>query len=113
MKKIFLLLAALTVALSSQAALKGDVNGDGEVSIADVTMLVDLVLNDNSSDNSDVNADGETGIADVTALVGIILSQGEEEIAGRVVGGDISLLPTYEEHQAAQLRAWSSSPTGY
>ena len=44
MKKIFLLLAALTVALSSQAALKGDVNGDGEVSIADVTTLVSLLL---------------------------------------------------------------------
>lgn len=53
----------------------GDVNGDGEVSIADVTALVALVLNDLSNEHSDVNGDGETGIADVTALVGLLLAQ--------------------------------------
>ena len=53
----------------------GDVNGDGEISIADVTALVALVLNDLSNEHSDVNGDGETGIADVTALVGLLLAQ--------------------------------------
>ena len=112
MKKTFLLIIALWMAVSAQAALKGDVNGDGEVSIADVTTLVNLVLNQSSNGTSDVNGDGETGVADVTMLVSILMNQGGE-VAGRVVGGDISLLPTYEEHQAAQLRAWSGSPTGY
>ena len=50
-------------------------NGDGEVSIADVTALVAMVLSDLSNERSDVNADGETGIADVTALVGLLLAQ--------------------------------------
>ena len=53
----------------------GDVNGDGEVSIADVTALVAMVLSDLSNERSDVNGDGETGIADVTALVGLLLAQ--------------------------------------
>ncbi|MBR3100508.1 MAG: hypothetical protein IKH19_02000 [Muribaculaceae bacterium] len=50
----------------------GDVNGDDEVSIADVTMLVDLLLRQQSNERSDVNGDGETGIADLTSLVDIL-----------------------------------------
>ena len=55
--------------------LTGDVNGDGEVSIADVTMLVSLVVEQSSNPRSDVNGDGETSIADVTTLVTILLEQ--------------------------------------
>ena len=50
----------------------GDVNGDDEVSIADVTMLVDLLLRQQSNERSDVNGDGETDIADLTSLVDIL-----------------------------------------
>ena len=50
----------------------GDVNGDDEVSIADVTMLVDLLLRQQSNERSDVNGDGETSIADLTSLVDIV-----------------------------------------
>ena len=55
--------------------LRGDVNGDGEVNVADVTALVNLVLNGDANERSDVNGDDETGIADVTALVNIIMAQ--------------------------------------
>ena len=55
------------------AAKKGDVNGDGEVGIADVTVLVDLISNRSENERSDVNGDGETGIPDVTVLVSLIL----------------------------------------
>ena len=54
--------------------IKGDVNGDGEISIADVTALVNLVMNNTDNDNSDVNGDGETGVADITALVALLMS---------------------------------------
>ena len=54
---------------------RGDVNADGEVSIADVTLLVTLILSGSNNQNSDVNGDGETGIADVTQLVSILLNQ--------------------------------------
>lgn len=53
----------------------GDVNGDGEVSIADVTALVTLVMSGSSNDNSDINGDGETSIADVTTLVNMVMEQ--------------------------------------
>ena len=59
----------------SKPVLKGDVNGDGEVSVADITLLVDLVLNLSENERSDVNGDGETGIADITMLVSILLEQ--------------------------------------
>ena len=62
--------------LESQGGFQeGDVNGDGEVSIADVTMLVDLVVRQASNERSDVNNDSETSVADVTKLVEILLNQ--------------------------------------
>ena len=55
--------------------LKGDVNGDGEVNIADVNALIDLILKGSSGNPSaDVNGDGEVNIADVNALIAIILT---------------------------------------
>lgn len=53
--------------------LRGDVNCDGKVTIADVTELIDWLLQDKSSANSDVNGDGRTTIEDVTALIDMLL----------------------------------------
>ena len=62
-------------------ALRGDVDNDGEVAIADVTALVDALLTGNldDSDNfnstaADVDGDGEIAIADVTALIDYLLT---------------------------------------
>jgi len=59
-----------------QPYIKGDVNGDGEVSIADVNMLISIILGaeDTSEGRSDVNGDGETTLADVNNLIDIILN---------------------------------------
>ena len=54
--------------------IPGDVNGDGEITIADVNTLIDQILNSTGTDASDVNKDGEINVADVNALIGIILS---------------------------------------
>ncbi|HAP50200.1 MAG TPA: hypothetical protein DCQ56_03150, partial [Porphyromonadaceae bacterium] len=54
-------------------SLNGDVNGDGEVSIADVTALVDLVMREADNERSDVNGDGETSVADITSLVTLLM----------------------------------------
>lgn len=58
--------------------LEGDINGDGEVNISDVTSLVSLILEDSGDtfypSNIDVNGDREVNISDVTALISIILS---------------------------------------
>jgi len=54
----------------------GDVNGDGRLSIGDVTALINILLSDNSEDNpaADVNNDGKISIGDVTTLINILLT---------------------------------------
>ena len=57
---------------------RGDVNGDRQVTIADVTSLVNIILGkttDYKEAVADVNGDGKVTIADVTALVNIILGK--------------------------------------
>ena len=48
---------------------KGDVNGDGQVTIADVPGLVNMVLSGSNDPIGDINGDGRMTLADVTALV--------------------------------------------
>ena len=54
--------------------LMGDVNGDGEVNIADVNALIDMILTGNASIEGDVNGDNEVNIADVNTLIDLILT---------------------------------------
>ena len=55
----------------------GDLNGDGELSIGDVTSLINVLLSGNAASNSaaDVNGDNEINIGDVTALINILLTK--------------------------------------
>ena len=93
-KNLCLALALGLTTLSANAALRGDVNRDGEVNIADVTTIIDMILGGSSSEAADVNRDGEVNIADVTRVIDYILSGEfeEEPFDGPVVGGDISML---------------------
>ena len=54
--------------------ITGDVNRDGEVNIADVNTVIDLILEGGIMPTADVNGDGEINIADVNALIALILS---------------------------------------
>jgi hypothetical protein len=56
-----------------EPGVKGDVNGDGEVNIADVNAVIDLILTGRNEAAGDVNGDGEVNIADVNAIIDIIL----------------------------------------
>ena len=51
----------------------GDVNEDGEINIADVNVLINMILTSHTSKLGDVNGDGEINIADVNALIDMIL----------------------------------------
>ena len=57
--------------------LRGDVNGDGQIGIADVTALIDYLLTGDASaiilEAAECNEDGQVGIADATALIDYIL----------------------------------------
>ena len=55
----------------------GDVNGDTEVNISDVTALINLLLSHGEYNPAgDMNEDGELTITDVTKLINFILSHG-------------------------------------
>ena len=52
----------------------GDVNGDGEVNIADVNAVIKMILNGTYEQAGDVNSDDEVNIADVNAILRIIMN---------------------------------------
>jgi hypothetical protein len=53
----------------------GDVDGDGNINISDVTALIDLLLTDGSmTAGADVDGDGNLTISDVTALIDMLLT---------------------------------------
>ena len=64
------------IAYEGAGNIYGDVNGDGKVSIADVTTLTDSLLNAtaDSLPNGDVNGDGKVSIYDITILIDYLLS---------------------------------------
>jgi len=58
---------------------KGDVNNDGEVNIADINALIDIILTGKTVDEctswrADVAEDAELSIADINALISGVLS---------------------------------------
>ena len=55
--------------------LRGDVDGDGNVNIADVTALIDILLAGSEAPAAaDCDLDGTVNIADVTSLIDYLLS---------------------------------------
>ncbi len=56
-----------------QPGVVSDVNGDGEVNIADVNAVIDMILSGKTVDSGDVNDDGEVNIADVNTVIDLIL----------------------------------------
>ena len=57
------------------AGVRGDVDGDGDVAIADVTALIDLLLSGAELPaTADANLDNEVSVSDVTAIIDYLLS---------------------------------------
>ncbi len=63
---------------AKNAGVRGDVNGDGSVSISDVTALIDYLLTGNASgislSGADTNQDSSINISDVTVLIDYLLT---------------------------------------
>ena len=86
--KFFILLTSLMVVMSAAALgipdenivtrggvdIPGDVNNNGQVNIADVNAVINVILEKDSNPRADVNNDGEVTVADVNAVIDIILS---------------------------------------
>ncbi len=66
---------AATFAYQKIETLRGDVDSDGDISIADVTCLIDSLLSSTEATaTADCDLDGFISIADVTALIDYLLS---------------------------------------
>ena len=116
----FLLLACLMTAVFASGAVRGDVNNDSEVNIADVNAVIEIIFLNLPDMAADVNSDGEINIADVNAIIDIILGDGEEEITPKEIALDYSDLEepaeTIPEDEMAsdygdyvENTAWSTS----
>lgn len=60
--------------MDHEPTITGDVNGDGEVNIADINAVIDMILSGTFNANGDVNGDGEVNIADINAVINVILN---------------------------------------
>ena len=66
----------IEVALASQPQWqRGDVNGDGDINVLDITALIDIIMNDGTDARADVNEDNAINVVDITALIDIIMNQ--------------------------------------
>jgi len=65
----------------SNTLLAGDINNDGEVNVADITSIVELILSPSGQHDAarliraDVNRDAEIQVADINAVIKMILKQ--------------------------------------
>ena len=65
--------------IQDESAVLGDANGDGMVSVNDVTVMIDSLMSTYKASNrlstgcADMNGDGEVNVADVTLLIDMLL----------------------------------------
>ena len=68
-----------TLRIVQSAGLAGDVNGDGEVDVNDVNILINIILGTDDAEKydgrADVNGSGGIDVSDVNALLNIILGK--------------------------------------
>ena len=93
---------AARVPMSTRA---GDVNNDGKVNIDDVTELISLLLNGNSSytAGTDVNGDGKINIDDITELINMLL-QGQSNFTSTSAINDLN-----EIYKSMRTAGWSTT----
>ena len=114
---ILLLLFMLPVQAAQATRIPGDVNGDGEVNISDVTDIIDGILKGIYDEVMDVDGDGEVNISDLTALIDLILNPEinitltlSQEDAVMGVGEQLMLTATVQPaSQSGNEIIWSSS----
>lgn len=56
------------------SGMAGDVNGDGDVNVLDITELIDVIMNDGTNASADVDGNGAINVMDITALIDIIMN---------------------------------------
>ena len=92
MRKILLLTVLLLATAHQASAHISDPNGDGEINIADVNAVIDLILRGEYTTSADTNGDGEVNIADVNRIIDIILWGDQTDIIPKEISLDDSEL---------------------
>ena len=65
----------INLIINNENQLPGDINNDGELNIQDVIIIItEFILNDLYNDVADLNEDGDLNIQDVIILINIILN---------------------------------------
>lgn len=62
---------------SEQQALVGDVNGDGQLGVADLSSLIGLILSKSNHSAADLDQDGKVTLPDLRLLISHILGETE------------------------------------
>lgn len=73
---VFIIAIALSIAqgLATESMLiRGDVDGNGQITIADVSEIINVILEGHDNMHADINEDGQVTIADLSELIDIIL----------------------------------------
>ena len=65
--------------LQANAAKRGDVNGDNNVDVSDINIVINEILGKGGTYNADVNGDGTTDVSDINIVINIILGKDVEE----------------------------------
>lgn len=100
---------ALSIRRSAQ---KGDINNDGSTTIADLTALINILLEQGGEYNetaADVDGDEEITNADVIALVKIILGITDNDDPDNPGFGDDPPIDIGDDDLPADARGWLGS----
>ena len=63
---------------AEEEPLKGDVNGDGTVDVADISAIISVMAGDTSTttvEEADVNGDGRVDVADISSVISIMAGE--------------------------------------
>lgn len=104
MKCKYIIIVVLLVLATSAIAegIKGDANGDGRVSVTDITAIASYILGDTPANfdiqMADVNGDGRISVTDISALVTLIMggdadaSAKKDTIYIKYSGNDVAIV---------------------
>ena len=93
LNSLFALIAmvgAFSWSVNANAALRGDLTGDGVVNVGDVSSLYEAIVSGNADLKFDVNGDGQVNAGDVSELYDIILHGGGEEFGKVYILGNVA-----------------------
>ena len=102
-KHLILAASLLCGATTATAQVIGDVNNDSQVNATDIAIVVNKIagLDVDAGYDCDINRDKQVNATDIAQVVNVIAGLEPVIVEPRaVVGGDISLLPSYEKNGA-------------